>query len=75
MERHAEELVMSMHLNIDPQLLDEAKRLGGHPTKKAVINDALREYIQRRKRLDTLKAFGSLDFDDDFNYKEERGRR
>jgi Arc/MetJ family transcription regulator len=66
---------MATNLNIDPQLLDEAKHLGGHPTKRAAVNEALREYIQRRKRLGTLKAFGSFDFDPDFNYKERRKRR
>ena len=66
---------MPTNLNIDEQLLDEAKRLGGHNTKRAAVNEALREYIQRRKRLGALKAFGSFDFDPDFNYKEERKRR
>ena len=66
---------MPTNLNIDERLLDEAKRLGGHHTKRAAVNEALREYIQRRKRLGALKAFGSFDFDPDFNYKEERKRR
>jgi len=66
---------MPTNLNIDQQLLDEAKRLGGHRTKRAAVNEALREYIQRRKRLGALNAFGSFDFDPDFNYKEERKRR
>jgi Arc/MetJ family transcription regulator len=66
---------MPSNLNIDQHLLDEAKRLGGHPTKRAAVNEALKEYIQRRKRLGALKAFGSFDFDPDFNYKEERKKR
>jgi len=66
---------MPTNLHIDPQLLDEAKRLGGHHTKRAAVNEALQEYIQRRKRLDALKAFASFDFDPDFDYKEERKRR
>ena len=66
---------MSSNLNIDQQLLDEARRLGGHHTKRAAVNEALREYIERRKRLGALKAFGSFDFDPGFDYKEERKRR
>lgn len=66
---------MPTNINIDQQLLDEAKRLGGHHTKRATVDEALREYIQRRKRLGALKAFGSFDFDPNFNYKEERKRR
>ena len=66
---------MPTNLNIDQQLLDEAKRLGGHQTKRSAVNEALREYVQRRKRLGALKVFGSFDFDPDFNYKEGRKRR
>lgn len=69
------ELAMPTNLHIDQQLLDEAKRLGGHHTKRATVDEALREYIQRRKRLGVVKAFGSFDFDPDFDYKEERKRR
>lgn len=66
---------MAANLNIDQQLLDEAKLLGGHATKRSAVNEALREYIQRRERLGALQGFGSFDFDPDFNYKEERKRR
>jgi len=66
---------MPTNLNIDQQLLDEAKRVGGHHTKRAAVNEALREYIQRRKHLGALKAFGTFDFDPDFDYKAERERR
>ena len=66
---------MPTNLNIDQQLLDEAKRLGGHHTKRAAVNEALREYIQRRKRLGAVKAFGSVAFDPDFNHTEGRKRR
>ncbi len=69
------ELAVPTNLNIDQQLLDEAKRLGGHHTKRATVNEALREYVRRHKRLGALKAFGGFDFDTDFNYKEERKRR
>lgn len=64
-----------MNLHIDQQLLDEAKRLGGHQTKGSAVNMALRLYVQRLRRLDALNAFGSVDFDPDFHYKEERARR
>lgn len=66
---------MATNLNIDPELLDEAKRLGGHRTKRAAVNEALREYILRRRRLDAVRAFGTFDFDPEFNYKEARKLR
>ncbi len=66
---------MPTNLNIDTQLIDEAKRLGGHQTKRSAVNEALREYIQRRKRLSALDAFGTFEFDPEYDYKEERKRR
>jgi hypothetical protein len=63
---------MATNLAISDSLLEEAKEIGGHKTKKAVVTEALEEYIQRRKQQDILKMFGTIDYDDDFDYKEQR---
>ena len=65
---------MHTNLHIDQRLLEEAQRLGGHPTKRATVNDALKEYINRRERLQALDDFGSFDFDPDYDYKADRQR-
>lgn len=65
---------MPTNLAIDDELLEEALRLGGHRTKKATVNDALKEYIQRRKQLKILDLFGQIDYDPDYDYKEQRRR-
>ncbi|MFA5905823.1 MAG: type II toxin-antitoxin system VapB family antitoxin [Desulfobacula sp.] len=39
---------MATNLAIDDNLIEEARLLGKHKTKKAVVTDALKEYIQRR---------------------------
>ncbi|MDZ8259772.1 type II toxin-antitoxin system VapB family antitoxin [Nostoc sp. ChiQUE01b] len=36
---------MTTNLEIDENLIKEALELGGHPTKNAVVEEALREYI------------------------------
>ena len=66
---------MPTNLAIDDKLLDEALRLGKHRTKKATVNEALAEYIQRRKRLRLLHRFGKIDFDPSWDYKAERRKR
>ena len=66
---------MPTNLAIDDKLLDEALRVGKHRTKKATVNEALSEYIQRRKRRKTLKLFGTIDFDPRYDYKAERKKR
>jgi Arc/MetJ family transcription regulator len=66
---------MATNLAIDDRLLDEALKAGGHKTKKDTVNEALREYIQRRKQLEILNLFGKIDFDPTYDYKRQRKRR
>ena len=65
---------MPTNLAIDETLLAEAQKAGGLKTKKATVNQALREFIQKRKQLETLKLFGQINFDPDYDYKKERYR-
>ncbi|NOY29819.1 MAG: type II toxin-antitoxin system VapB family antitoxin [Planctomycetes bacterium] len=66
---------MATNLAIDQELLAEALVIGKLPTKKATVNEALREFVQRRKQLEALKLFGTIDFDPDYDYKAERKRK
>ena len=66
---------MASNLDLDTRLLEEAFRLGGHRTKRATVNEALEEYIRRRKQREVLELSGTIDFDPDYDYKAERRRR
>jgi Arc/MetJ family transcription regulator len=66
---------MATNLAIDDSLLCEALHVGNHRTKKATVNEALREYIDRRKRLTALDLIGKIDFDPRYDHKEGRKRR
>lgn len=63
---------MPTNLAIDDNLLEAAKKISKHKTKKAVVNEALHEYIQRRKQLQVTKIFGTVEYSDDYNYKKQR---
>ncbi len=63
---------MPSNLAIDDELLETAKKIGDHKTKKAVVTEALEEYIQRRKQSQITKIFGSIDYAKDYDYKEQR---
>jgi Arc/MetJ family transcription regulator len=65
---------MPTNLALDPELLEEAHRIGGHRTKKATVTEALREYILRRKQQRILRLFGNVDYGADYDYKEQRRR-
>jgi hypothetical protein len=59
-------------LNINEALLQEALALDDQTTVDALVETALREYIQRRKRLKVLDLFGTIDYDEDYDYKQQR---
>ena len=65
---------MATNLSIDPDLLEEALRVGGEKTKKATVTKALQEYIARRKQKKLLELFRKLEWNPDFDYKRERQR-
>jgi Arc/MetJ family transcription regulator len=63
------------NLHIDSDLLEKAQRLGHHRTKRETVNEALREYIERKKRRESVDLFGSIEFDANFNHKKLRKAR
>jgi Arc/MetJ family transcription regulator len=66
---------MATNLLLDDKLVDAAKRVGGHRTKRDAVNEALREYVSRRRQRDVLALFGKLDWDPEYDYKAERRKR
>ncbi len=65
---------MATNLSIDPDLLNRAFEISGLKTKKAVVTEALRQYIARREQLRILDLFGKLEWSEDYDYKAERRR-
>jgi len=68
-------LHMATNLAIDDRLIEEARRTGGHRTKKEAVTTALVEYIRRHKQQKILADFGTVDFDPSYDYKAERRRK
>lgn len=63
---------MATNLAVDDWLIEEAKLVGKHRTKKGAVTEALMEYIQRRKQSEILRIFHSIDYDQDYDYKKQR---
>ena len=63
---------MATNLSIDTHLLDEALLISGLPTKKDTVNQALKEFVQRRKQREINTLFGKLPQDADYHYKRNR---
>lgn len=66
---------MATNLALDDGLIEEARKIGGHKTKKEAVTAALDEYIKRRRQLEVIKHFGTVDFDPEYDYKAERKRK
>ncbi len=65
---------MATNLSIDPSLLDRALAVSGERTKKAAVTKALQEFIARREQARMTELFGTLDWDESYDYKAERSR-
>lgn len=66
---------MATNLEINNDLMNEALKLGGHKTKRGVVEEALEEYVQRRKQKEIVKLFGAIDYEKDYDYKEQRKKK
>ncbi len=66
---------MATNLALNDKLIDEARRVGKHKTKKDAVNAALTEYVAKHKQLEILQYFGKLEYHDDYDYKKLRSRR
>jgi Arc/MetJ family transcription regulator len=57
---------------LDDKLIREAARLSGLETKKDVVQEALRYYVEHRSRPSLLELKGKIRFSDNFDYKATR---
>ena len=66
---------MATNLDIDKDLIKEALFLSGHRTKRAVVEEALKEYVERRKQMKIIDLFGEIEYDKTYDYKEQRRKK
>jgi hypothetical protein len=63
---------MATNLAIDDWLIEEAKTVGEHRTKKGAVTEALKEYVQRRKQIKIFSIFHTIEYEQDYDYKKQR---
>lgn len=66
---------MATNLQIDDQLLAEAQRVGGFRTKKETVNQALADFVKRRRQARVADLFGTIDMHPGFSPKDLRAKR
>jgi Arc/MetJ family transcription regulator len=57
---------------LDENLVDEALKLSNSKTKKQLIHEALKEFVDNRKRLNLLDLSGKIKFVEGYDYKRMR---
>ena len=63
---------MSTQLVADDELIEQARQAGQHATAEEAVRSALEEYVARRRRQRIIDLFGTVDYDDDYDYKALR---
>jgi Arc/MetJ family transcription regulator len=66
------EVYMRTNIVLDDSLVKEALKLSRVKTKKEVVNQALKEFVENRKRLNLMDLFGKIEFAKNYNYKALR---
>ena len=66
------EVNMATNLAIDNDLLKTAQSIANLKTKKDTVNLALKEFIQRREQAKVIDLFGTVEYDEDYDYKKQR---
>ena len=63
---------METNLALDDALIQEVLKLGSFESKKAAVTQVLLEYVQRHKRAEIIKLFGTVEYDENYDHKEGR---
>ncbi len=60
---------MRTNIDIDDNLVEEAFKVSKAKTKKELIHQALKEFVQNRNRLNLLDLEGKIEFAKGYNHK------
>lgn len=63
---------MRTNIDLDDTLIEEAFRYAPVQTKKELVHLALREYVERHRRLDVRELRGTVAIRPDYDYKKLR---
>lgn len=63
---------MAHSVNLSEDLIQEALAISEQENPETVVEAALREYIQRRQRRKIVELFGTIDYDEAYDYKAQR---
>ncbi len=65
---------MRTNIDLDDELIAEAMELSGLGSKRAAVNQALREFVDKRRRADLRELFGKIPFTPGYDHKPLRNQ-
>lgn len=63
---------MATNLDLDDKLIETARKLGGHKTRREAVTRALQEYVRWLRQQNILKELGQIDYEPGYDYKKQR---
>jgi Arc/MetJ family transcription regulator len=63
---------MRTNIVLDDDLINEAFKHSRAKTKKELIHEALKEYVENRRRMDLRELKGKINFQEGYDYKKLR---
>jgi len=63
---------VATNLDLDEKLIEAARQLGGHKTKRDAVTRALEEYVRWLRQQAILNEFGKMEYDAKYDYKKQR---
>jgi len=63
---------MRTNIVLDDELVNEALKRSQARTKRELIQEALKEYVENRRRMDLRQLRGKISFHNDYDYKKLR---
>ena len=63
---------MRTNIVLDDELVEEGFRYSGVKTKRELIQLALREFVENRRRLNLVELEGKIEFAEGYDYKSMR---
>lgn len=66
---------MRTNIVLDDDLVNEAFKYSMVKTKKELIHIALKEFVERKRRMNLMDLEGAIEFEEDYDHKKLREKR
>jgi len=62
---------MAGNWELDDKLIERARKLGGHKTKRDAVTRALHKYVQWLEQQAIVSEFGKIDYDPKYDFEKQ----